>query len=225
MRFSDAVWQRNLNLYQKTLALPFNQELAKGTLSKEAFCHYVIQDAHYLLAYGRALAVCGAKAFDSDAIIQFSQGAKEAIIVERELHNGFMKEFGITQADFEQTPLTAACHHYTSFLTATAWSESYPVVLAALLPCYWIYAEVGKDILKQNVANNPYQAWIDTYSGEHFNDEVRKVIDIIDQVAANSDAQTVEKMHLAYTRGAELEYLFWDSAYEQRQWLSLDSIS
>ena len=58
MLFSEQLWQRNLDLYQQTLALPFNQELARGTLSREAFSHYVIQDAHYLLAYGRALAVC-----------------------------------------------------------------------------------------------------------------------------------------------------------------------
>ena len=72
MSFSQDVWQRNLALYNKTLELPFNQELATGSLNKEAFCHYVIQDAHYLVAYGRALAVCGAKAFDADDIIQFT---------------------------------------------------------------------------------------------------------------------------------------------------------
>ena len=76
MTFSQEVWQRNLDLYQKILALPFNQELAAGTLDSKAFCHYVIQDAHYLLAYGRALAVAAAKAFDADDVIQFSEAAK-----------------------------------------------------------------------------------------------------------------------------------------------------
>jgi thiaminase/transcriptional activator TenA len=32
MSFSQEVWQRNLGLYQKTLALPFNQQLAQGCL-------------------------------------------------------------------------------------------------------------------------------------------------------------------------------------------------
>ena len=222
MSFSQDVWQRNLALYNKTLALPFNQELATGSLNKEAFCHYVIQDAHYLVAYGRALAVCGAKAFDADDIIQFTQGAKEAIVVERSLHDGFMKDFGISKADFENTPLTLACHHYTAFLTATAWSESYPVVLASLLPCFWIYAEVGKDIVSKSIANNPYQAWIDTYSGEEFNEAVKNVLATIDRIAEHCDAHTLEIMHKAYTKGAELEWLFWDSAYHQRQWLGLD---
>lgn len=221
MSFSQDVWTRNLELYQKTLQHPFNQELAQGTLNSNAFCHYVIQDAHYLLAYGRALAVCAAKAFEADDVIQFSEGAKIAIVVERSLHDSFMKDFGISKDQFENTPLTLACHHYTSFLTATAWSESYPVVLASLLPCFWIYAEVGKDIVENSVPNNPYQAWVDTYSGEEFHTAVNNVIATIDKVAARCDADTIEKMHQAYTRGAELEWLFWDSAYYQKQWLGL----
>ncbi|HAA06311.1 MAG TPA: thiaminase II, partial [Acinetobacter schindleri] len=31
-----------------------------------------------------------------------------------------------------------------------------------------------------------------------------------------------EKMHTAYTHAARLEWLFWDSAFEQRQWPGLD---
>lgn len=218
MLFSQDVWQRNAELYQQILKLPFNQELAQGTLNRDAFSHYVIQDAHYLLAYGRALAVCAAKAFDADDVIQFSEGAKIAIVVERSLHNDFMQGFNISKEEFENTPLTLACHHYTSFLTATAWSESYPVVLASLLPCFWIYAEVGKAIVNKSVPNNPYQAWIDTYSGEEFNTAVNNVIRTIDKVAATCDADTLTKMHKAYTDAAKLEWMFWDSAYQQRTW-------
>ncbi|NHB56826.1 thiaminase II [Acinetobacter sp. 194] len=223
MSFSKDVWQHNFKLYQKTLTHPFNQQLAQGTLNRAAFCHYVIQDAHYLLAYGRALAVCAAKAFAADDVIQFSEAAKVAIVVERSLHQDFMHDFHISKTQFENTPLSLACHHYTSFLTATAWSESYPVVLAALLPCFWIYAEVGKNIVHLSQPNNPYQAWIDTYAGEEFHLAVNRVITTIDQVAERCDADTIAKMRQAYTRGAELEWLFWESAYHQQQWLTLDA--
>ncbi|MDV2439664.1 thiaminase II [Acinetobacter gerneri] len=223
MSFSQDVWKRNFDLYQKTLNHPFNQELAQGTLDQQAFSHYVIQDAHYLLAYGRALAICAAKAFEADDVIQFAEGAKVAIVVERSLHDGFMQDFGISKAEFENTPLTLACHHYTSFLTATAWSESYPVILAALLPCFWIYAEVGNDIVSNSAENNPYQAWVDTYSGEEFHTAVKNVIATIDRVAERCDADTIEKMHQAYRRGAELEWLFWDSAYKKNGWSGLDA--
>ncbi|MEQ1144015.1 thiaminase II [Acinetobacter soli] len=223
MSFTQLLWQKNTALYEQILNLPFNQELTAGTLAPEAFCHYVIQDAHYLLAYGRALAVAAAKAYDADDVMQFSEAAKIAIVVERSLHNDFMTAFNVSKETFESTPLTLACHHYTSFLTATAWSESYPVVLAALLPCFWIYAEVGRAIVSQSVPNNPYQAWIDTYAGEEFRTAVRNVIATVDKVAARCDADTLEKMHAAYTMGAKLEWLFWDSAYHQRQWLGLSN--
>ncbi|WP_288450729.1 thiaminase II [uncultured Acinetobacter sp.] len=223
MSFTQLLWQKNTALYEQILNLPFNQELVAGTLAPEAFCHYVIQDAHYLLAYGRALAVAAAKAYDADDVMQFSEAAKIAIVVERSLHNDFMTAFNVSKETFESTPLTLACHHYTSFLTATAWSESYPVVLAALLPCFWIYAEVGRTIVSQSVPNNPYQAWIDTYAGEEFHTAVRNVIATVDKVAARCDADTLEKMHAAYTMGAKLEWLFWDSAYQQRQWLGLSN--
>jgi len=166
--------------------------------------------------------VCAAKAFEADDVIQFAEAAKIAIVVERNLHDGFMQDFGISKEQFENTPLTLACHHYTSYLTSTAWSESYPVVLASLLPCFWIYAEVGKDIVDNSAPNNPYQAWVDTYSGEEFHTAVRNVIATVDRVAARVDADTLEKMHAAYTHAARLEWLFWDSAFEQRQWPGLD---
>lgn len=168
------------------------------------------------------MAVCAAKAFEADDVIQFAEAAKIAIVVERSLHDGFMQDFGISKEQFENTPLTLACHHYTSYLTSTAWSESYPVVLASLLPCFWIYAEVGKDIVENSAPNNPYQAWVDTYSGEEFHTAVRNVIATVDRVAARVDADTLEKMHAAYTDAARLEWLFWDSAFEQRQWPGLD---
>lgn len=222
--FSQTLWQENLPLYEATLNLPFNQELAAGTLCKDAFSHYVIQDAHYLLAYGRALAVCAAKAYEADEVILFSEAAKVAIVVERSLHDGFMQEFGISREDFSNTPLTLACHHYTSYLLASAYADSYPVVLASLLPCFWIYAKVGQDIYDKSAPNNPYQAWIDTYAGEEFHAAVQRVIEVVDKVAARADADTLNKMRQAYTHAARLEWLFWESAYHQTHWRGIDQI-
>ena len=164
MSFSQNLWDANQALFQSTLELPFNQELAAGTLSRERFCHYMIQDAHYLVAYGRALAVTAAKSDNAEGVVQFANAANEAVVVERSLHGGFMRDFGISAEQFAATPLTPACHHYTNYLVATAWSAPYPVAVAALLPCFWIYAEVGRDIHARSAQDNPYQAWVDTYA-------------------------------------------------------------
>ena len=218
MPFSQDAWALNADLYERTRTLPFNEELAAGTLSEARFRHYIVQDAHYLLAFGRALAIAAARADDADGVVQFADSAKGAIVVERSLHAEFFDRFGISGEDFADTPLSPTCHHYCSFLLATAYGASYPVGLAALLPCFWVYAEVGKDILSRAATPNPYQAWIDTYAGEAFHDSVRAAIATTDRVAARAGEDEVSAMHGAFTRAMQLEWMFWDSAYRLAEW-------
>ena len=219
--FCDQAWERNLPLFQATLDLPFNRELAAGTLPRDVFRHYMIQDAHYLVAYGRALAVTAAKSDNAEGVVQFANAANaanEAVVVERALHGGFMRDFGVTPEQFAATPLTPACHHYTSYLLATAWSATYPVAVAALLPCFWIYAEVGRDIHARSAKDNPYQAWVDTYASEEFHAAVRGVCATVDRLAVDASEATRAAMHAAYKDAARLEWQFWDSAHRLADW-------
>src|SRR3954454_24383557 len=217
-RFSRQAWDRNSQTYELIRQIPFNAELAAGTLSETRFKHYITQDAHYLIGFGRALALAAAKAPNPDRIRQFAKGAEVAIIVQRELHDSFFRRYQIAPQVFADTPLSPACHHYVSFLLATAYAEPYEVVLGALLPCFWIYAEVGRDIHARAAPSNPYQAWIDTYAGEEFHIAVRAIIEATDEAAATASANMRDRMHAAYTRATQLEWLFWDSAYRLETW-------
>ena len=218
MPFSTKAWAENAALYEQIRTMPFNAALADGTMPAEKFRHYIVQDAHYLIAFGRALAVAAAKADDADGIVQFADGAKVAIIVERALHADYLARFGVSAAVFSATPLSPACHHYCSWLLATAWSEPYPVVLAGLLPCFWIYAEIGRDIFGRAVRPNPYDAWIDTYAGEEFHAAVRAVIGTTDRAAERASPETLAAMHRAFSRATQLEWIFWDSAWRLERW-------
>lgn len=219
MHFSREAWDRNAALYEIIRTMPFNAELAAGTLTEARFRQYITQDAHYLVGFGRALALAAAKAPSPDRLVQFAKCAEVAVIVERALHGSFFQQFGIGPETFEATPLSPACHHYVSYLLATAHNESYEVVLGALLPCFWIYAEVGRDIHARVAPQNPYQAWIDTYAGEEFHAAVRAMIEATDEAASSAAPGLRERMHAAYRRAAQLEWMFWDSAYRQEQWL------
>lgn len=218
MSFTAEIWKKNAALFETTRTMPFNQELADGTLSKERFRHYMIQDAHYLVAFGRSLAIAAAKADNADEVVQFANAAHGAVVVERSLHKDFMEQFGVSPDTFASTPLSPTTHHYSSFLLANAWSKSYPVALAGLLPCFWIYAEIGRDIIGRAAKNNPYDAWIATYAGDEFHTAVRAVIATVDRVAAAASEETRQEMHIAYTHAAKLEWMFWDSAYRLEQW-------
>ena len=123
--FSQEAWARNAAAYETIRSMPFNAELAAGTLPQDRFRHYIVQDAHYLIGFGRALSLAAAKAPDPDTIVQFSRAAQEAIVVERALHGGFFRDYGIGPETFAATPLTPACDHYVCYLMATAYAEPY----------------------------------------------------------------------------------------------------
>ena len=216
--FSREAWARNAAAYETIRTMPFNAELAAGTLPQESFRHYIVQDAHYLIGFGRALSLAAAKAPDPDGIVQFSRAAQEAIVVERALHGGFFRDYAIGPETFAATALTPACHHYISYLLATAYAEPFEVVCAALLPCFWIYRAVGDDIFSRARPDNPYRAWIDTYAGADFAEAVAGMIAATDRAAQAASPGTRARMHESFTQATRLEWLFWDSAYRHAAW-------
>ncbi len=110
------------------------------------------------------------------------------------------------------------CLGYTSFLLATAYHEPWEVLVAALLPCFWIYWDVGSRIARHAAADNPYRAWIDTYADEAFGEAVRTVIGITDRAAEATTPAIRARMMTAFVRSTQYEFLFWDGAYQQRGW-------
>ncbi len=218
MSFSQEAWARIAPVYDVIVEHAFNWELAAGTLSAERFRFYMLQDAAYLVAFSRALAIAAARAPDTDAMVQFATSAREAIVVERALHEGFFRQYGISPEVAESTEQSPTCFSYANFLVATAYHAPYQVLVAALLPCFWIYWEVGKHIMDRATPDNPYQAWIDTYADEAFGAAVQAIIAITDKAAAETSEPTRADMLAAFTHAAQLEWMFWDSAYRQESW-------
>jgi thiaminase/transcriptional activator TenA len=216
--FTDAMWREIGPLYRAILDLPFNQALAAGDLSRERFVFYMIQDAHYLGMFSRALATAAAKAPYPDAQIKFAKSAHDAIVVERALHEGFFREFGVTPEQFAATPPSPTCAGYGDFLLAVAYGQPFDVAVAALLPCFQIYYEVGKELAAIAALGNPYQRWIDTYKDEAFGDSVREVLGHVDRAFEGAPAAERRAMREAYLKAVRYEWMFWDSAWRLEPW-------
>jgi len=217
-QFSDAAWQRTARLRQSIDTLPFNTELATGALSRERFQGYIVQDALYLAQYSRILAMAGARGPDGETLRTFGACALEAIAVEQALHERYLTEFGIDPARVANAEPSPDCLGYTSFLLATAYHDPWEVLVAALLPCFWIYWDVGSRVARHAAEDNPYRAWIDTYADEAFGEAVRSVIAITDRAATATTAAIQARMMTAFIRSTQYEWLFWDGAYQQRDW-------
>ncbi len=214
MAFSEQLWSSIQDIYQRILSQPFINELQEGTLQKERFQFYIQQDALYLQDFGKALARLGAKAYTPGQLQEFAKFAEGTISVERNLHEDFFQKFNI-QEENQKSP---TCFSYTNFLLATTTNANYEVGVAAVLPCFWIYREVGGHIYANAVTGNPYQAWIDTYASEEFSELVDKAIRITDELAAYTSPSTQQAMMNAFIHSSKLEWMFWDSAYRMESW-------
>ena len=221
-RFSDEAWERTRRLREAIHRLPFNTELAAGSLTRERFRGYILQDALYLGRFSRALAIAAAKAPDSDAMQSFAQSALRAVAVEQALHGQYLREFGIDPARIGEAETSPDCLAYTSYLIAAAYHEPWEVLVAALLPCFRIYWDVGCAIAQRAAPENPYRAWIDTYADERFGKAVETAVAVGDRAAAAVTATARAAMLAAFVRACQYEWLFWDGAYQRRGWPSFD---
>ena len=216
--FCDDVWNRCAKLVRAIHEHPFNTALGDGTLDRERFAFYLVQDARYLEAFSKALATASVRSNDQDDAAFFASSAHTALVAERSLHAGYLKDYGLTADDVAGVITSPTCLGYASFLQATALAEPYPVLVAAVLPCFWVYQDVGEALVARAAADHPYRAWIDTYADPEFAASVQRAKSIADRLADTADSATRDAMTGAFCRAAEYEWLFWDSAWRRETW-------
>src|SRR5437773_4499904 len=201
MPFTGELWASIAPIYDAILRHPFLRGLTDGSLARDAFRYYVIQDAHYLRDFARALSIAAARSPREDWIIMLNEHSAGALRVERSLHETFFRDFGLTEKDVAAVPLAPTNLAYTSYLLAVAYSAPFHEALAALLPCYWIYWEVGKELTRAGSPNPLFARWIGTYGSDEFGSVVRAVLDATNEIAAGvGDAErTAMRRHFKTT--------------------------
>ena len=218
MAFTDELWVEAKPVYEAILAHPFVTGLTDGSLDRDAFLFYAVQDAHYLREYARALSVLAAKAPDEDAIVLFDHHAAGVLEAERQLHEAFFGEAGITAADVAATPMAPTNVAYCSYLLATAYGGSFAEGVAAVLPCYWIYWEVGKELAAAGSPEPLYRRWIETYGADEFGDLVRPVVALTDRAAAGTGDAERSRMRHHFLTTSRYEWMFWDMGLRREPW-------
>ncbi len=217
--FTDRLWSSVRDIYEAILTHPFLTGLTDGSLDLEVFKGYIIQDALYLSRFAKAVALVGAKAPDDDAALTLISAARDALSVERAtLHDFLLTQWGIKMTDLQQYQMTPTNRAYTDFLIASAYEKPFLTCLAAVLPCFWVYLEVGRELLKKGSPVETYSRWIDTYSSPDYEQAVGRIIRLAGEVGAGARAAEKEEAELYFRISTMYEYLFWDSAYRREDW-------
>jgi thiaminase (transcriptional activator TenA) len=212
------LWAGTADIYGAILAHPFLTGLTDGTLPQDAFAFYVVQDLLYLKRYAQALAAVACRAPGPAATQMFARHAADVVAVEQTLHGSLLASLGIdpaAAAAAEPAPTNLA---YTSYLLAAIAGGSYAEGVGAVLPCYWIYWEVGKELARRGSPDPRYRQWIDTYAGEEFAQTVRDVLAEAGRLGPGLSAPERALVHRHFRASSRYEWMFWDMGYRMQAW-------
>lgn len=231
---TELMWNSVAALRNSIDDLEFLHRLGDGTLPAAAFRRYIEQDAVYLRGYAKALALLATRAPDADAAVFWASASASAITVEAQLHRQLLTGdsdslppldgSANTEPREELPPAEPTCLGYLSYLIATAATEPYPVGAAAVLPCFWIYADVGGRLSTRAEAtlvadpDHPYARWVAAYGDPAFREQSDRARDLVDRAAAQASLEQRAAMQNAFEIATRYELAFWDTALYPQPW-------
>ncbi|GAB3621335.1 bifunctional hydroxymethylpyrimidine kinase/phosphomethylpyrimidine kinase [Glutamicibacter endophyticus] len=195
-------WDRIADIRAQIDDLEFIRQLANGTLPRADFDYYINQDALYLRTYAKVLARASEISSDIEAQRFWAIGCTGILDGEMELHRGFLPHFS-------DTPSETTLNYVNHLSSCTA---NYSELIAAILPCYWIYQDVGQRLAAASHPEHPYAAWLAEYSSPEFDAATTKAIDLVRAAWRRADAATRQRMWLAFERSSRHELYFFAQA-------------
>lgn len=206
----------------------FNQQLNAGTLPAKTFRLYLEQDALYLSDFSKALHLTSKRLPCNQHAAQFKKFSEDIFQSECKLHRRYLSQvdsvrlFRSSKSPVEKIPVIA---HYTAYLLKAAQTAPIEVAVASMVPCFWIYNELGKKMVSHNNSmNHPYRDWIASYSSERHDHAVRSIIRIAEELGDTTLCTIKQKaMVTAFTKSIEFEIGFWDSVCEKMKFINSSS--
>lgn len=216
--WSGRLWSEITPIYDAILAHPFITGLISGELEVETFRRYLVQDELYIRDYAKAIATLAGKAPSWNATQEFTRHATSAAQYESALHESVVAKLGGRATFAEDAKPSPTSLAYINFIRGHVHGSSFVDGVAAILPCFWIYAEVGLFLGEQGSQNEAYQSWIDSYQDPAYVNGVLATLDIMNAIGKELGPADDARARDIFVTGSKYEWLFWDAAYRREEW-------
>lgn len=218
-RPTETWWRAITPVFTAIVEHPFLAGLVDGSLPTDVFRDYLVQDWHYLTGYARALATLAARGPDATTTVLFAEHARETLDTELALHRELLADLGMREADVLAVPVSPTGRAYVNELLVACQLGSFAEGVAAVLPCYWVYWEVGQQLVHRGSTEPRYQRWIDTYADEAFGAAVDTVRSLADDLALDASPTEQARMRERFVTATRYEWRFWDAAWHRERWV------
>lgn len=220
MRFSEQLREKTKSSWDKSLNHPFVRGIAEGGLPLETFKNYIMQDIYYLKHYGKVHAFAAAHADDFSVSASLAEKAKNTAEAELTVHKEHAEILNITDEDIENFKPAPTAYAYTSHLYRASLSGSLAQIIAAILPCYWLYADIGMKYKDADPDEEIYRNWIGMYASDWFQESTQEMIDLMDDLADKAGEDEKNRITEQFVIAKDYELAFWEMSYTFEKWLS-----
>jgi len=217
---SERLRQSVLPLWERQREHPFVVALGNSSLPRTNFEFYIRQDALFLDVLTKTFAFAVGKTTDHDEMEQFGKYVLNTLLVEADLHRRYGEHFGLTPAEMASTPMAPTNYAYTRHLLSIATMGTLPELLTAILPCAWIYAEVGRHLTENtpHIPDHPYADWLATYASPDFDAVELWIREHLDAYAESISVKDEKKLFDIFLTSTRYEWLFWEMAWRLEEW-------
>jgi hydroxymethylpyrimidine kinase/phosphomethylpyrimidine kinase len=199
---SESLWRESAAARTAIDELPFVRGLGDGTLERADFEAYLAQDVLYLGDYARVLARASQLAPTPDEQIFWASSAAASLAEEARLHRERLH-------DRPPAAPSATTLAYVNHLHAVSANGDYAELVAALLPCFWIYTDLGTRLAARRHPAHPFDDWLASYADPAFAVATQQAIAYADAAARASAPTRVEAMRTAFHRSVAHEHAFF----------------
>lgn len=220
LRFTDELKQATQHSWELSLNHPFVRGIADGTLPLSTFKNYIMQDIYYLKHYGKVHAFGAAHADDFSVAASLAEKAKNTAQAELTVHKEHADILNITDEEMENFKPAPTAYAYTSHLYRAALSGNLGEIVAAMLPCYWLYADIALKYQDAKPEEKIYANWLEMYRSDWFQDSTKEMIDLMNEIAEEASSKEKEKIKEQFIIAKEYELAFWEMSYTFETWLS-----
>lgn len=197
---------------------PFVLGIQDGTLDREKFRYYIIQDYLYLLDYAKSFAIGIAKAKSPETTRLFSGYIEALTGREMDIHRGYLGRFQVTREELDATPVALDNLSYTSYMLRVAYEEGEAEILTAILSCAYSYEVIAKEMVRRNPAclEHPfYGEWVQGYASDRYAGENRVLLDTLDRLTVSYTEEQLRHLEDIFTACSRYELAFWELAWNR----------
>ncbi|WP_297638111.1 thiaminase II [uncultured Clostridium sp.] len=217
MKFTDKLYSEVKEIWNGYLEHPFILGMKDGTLDKELFRDYLVQDYLYLKEYAKVFCMGIIKSKDMEEM-RFLYKSISGTMEEGASHIRYMEELGITEKEAESMKAENENVNYTNYMINVSLQGDIKEIAIATLVCSWSYGFIGEHLLEEaKLEGNYYKEWIALYGDGSYKEFMHSWLKYINDICKNISKKEERRYIEIFKQCSLYELEFWDMSLRKNK--------